>query len=280
MRVLRSQLELRKLVQASQATAPETRGFVPTMGALHEGHAALFRAARARNDVVIASIYVNPTQFNQAEDFVHYPRTEDDDLRICAEAGVDWVYLPTDKDLYPDGYQYRVTEQRDSVDFEGAHRPGHFDGVLTVVLRLLLQTQPHQAYFGEKDFQQLHLIRGLAAAFCPQLEIVGCPTVRESDGLAMSSRNRRLSPEQRQRAPEIHRALVEAVNVGAAKARLEAAGFTVDYIAESWGRRLAAATLGAVRLIDNVSLDEIARAQGQGQPHAAARPQSQEKRTK
>jgi pantoate--beta-alanine ligase len=228
-------------------------GFVPTMGALHAGHRALLERARAENDFVVLSIFVNPTQFNDANDLVRYPRTLEADLALAAGLA-DAVIVPTEKDLYPDGYNYRVTENMLSRELEGVHRPGHFNGVLTVVLKLLNLVQPQRAYFGEKDWQQLQLVRGMAAAFFLPCEIIACPTIRDPDGLALSSRNTRLSPEGRAQAAVFPQALRNSPDVATAAAALAAAGFTVDYVADEDGVRLGAAYLEGVRLIDNVRL--------------------------
>ncbi len=234
-------------------------GFVPTMGALHRGHLSLLQHSLADNRVTVASIYVNPTQFNNPDDLAKYPRADRQDLAMLQDAGVDAVWYPQYDELYPDGYRYRITESKLSKRFCGAHRPGHFDGVLTVVLKLLNIVAPDRAYFGEKDYQQLSLIRGMVEAFMLPVEIVACPTVRESNGLAMSSRNLRLSPQQRRLAPELYRILSSAPDCETAIAELAAAGFAVDYVEDltdaKGTRRLAAASLGEVRLIDNVALD-------------------------
>jgi pantoate--beta-alanine ligase len=233
-------------------------GFVPTMGALHRGHLSLIQHSLADNPVTVASIYVNPTQFNNPDDLEKYPRTGQQDLEMLQDTGVDAVWFPHYEELYPDAYRYRLVENELSRRFCGAHRPGHFDGVLTVVLKLLNIVAPDRAYFGEKDYQQLSLIRGMVDAFLLPVEIIGCTTVRESDGLAMSSRNMRLDPEQRKLAPELYRILSSAPDCASATAELTAAGFQVDYVedlADSKGtRRLAAASLGDVRLIDNVTV--------------------------
>lgn len=227
-------------------------GFVPTMGALHQGHASLLEKSRKENDVCVLSIYVNPTQFDNKEDLAKYPSTLDHDAKVAAEAGVDYILLPTYDQIYPDGYRYKVSESRMSQMLCGAHRPGHFDGVLTVVMKLLNIVQPDRAYFGEKDHQQLELVRGMVEAFFMDLEIVPCATVREADGLAMSSRNVRLTPEQRSLAPKFQEALTKGNTTGEAKARLESEGFEVDYIEDIGRRRYGAVKLGTVRLIDNV----------------------------
>lgn len=235
---------------ARAALAGESIGFVPTMGALHDGHRALLARARAENARVVLSIFVNPTQFNDPADLGKYPRTPEADLALAAGLATD-VIVPTPEEMYPDRYRYRVTELECSRELEGAHRPGHFDGVLTVVLKLLNLVQPTRSYFGEKDWQQLALVRGLAEALFVPGEIVACPTVREADGLAMSSRNRRLTPPDRARAAAFPR-LLRAGTPEAAEQSLRGAGFEVDYVAERGGVRLGAVRLGGVRLIDNV----------------------------
>jgi pantoate--beta-alanine ligase len=239
-------------LRAQHRAAGRTIGFVPTMGALHEGHASLFRAARGENDVVLATVFVNPTQFDEAHDFQKYPRTLDADNALMGAAGVDVVLAPSVEEMYPNGTRYTVVENEFSRELCGAHRAGHFTGVLTVVLKLLQIAGADAAYFGEKDFQQLQLVRGMGEAFFIETKIVGCPTVREADGLAMSSRNARLSPAQRALAPRFHAALVDASTAGAARAALEAAGFSVDYIEDRDNRRFGAVRLGETRLIDNV----------------------------
>jgi pantoate--beta-alanine ligase len=227
-------------------------GFVPTMGALHAGHVALLERARRENDLVILSIFVNPTQFNDSSDLEKYPRTWDADLAHARAARVDVVFAPGPKEIYPDDYRFRVTENRLSTIFEGAHRPGHFDGVLTVVIKLLLLVRPERAYFGEKDLQQLLLVRDMASAFFLPTEIVACPTVRAPDGLALSSRNARLSPEARAKAPEFARILRGEPSPEVARARLAAAGFDVDYVGRHEQWRLGAVRLEGIRLIDSV----------------------------
>lgn len=240
-------------LRASAEWTGRSVGFVPTMGALHAGHRALLERARAENDRVVLSIFVNPTQFSDSADLARYPRTLEADLAI-ARPFADAVISPTEAELYPDGYHCRVTENELSRLREGAHRPGHFDGVLTIVLKLLNLVQPARAYFGEKDWQQLQLVRRMAEAFFLPCEIVACPTVRESDGLALSSRNRRLSPEGRQRAAEFPLAMRHAKTPADAIVTLKALGFEIDYVEDEPGRRLGAVQLEGVRLIDNVRL--------------------------
>lgn len=231
-------------------------GFVPTMGALHEGHATLLRRSREECEISALSIFVNPTQFNDPQDLMKYPRTLERDLEVARRERVDYVFLPDAPTMYQDGYRYQVIETAFSRELCGAHRPGHFDGVLSVVLKLFHLVKPDRTYFGEKDYQQLELVRGMAAAYFLDLQIVAVPTVREADGLAMSSRNARLSPAERAQAtsfPEILR-----LTLGAAEAAqlLRAAGFDVDYVEDRLGRRFGAVRLGDVRLIDNVPLTD------------------------
>ena len=245
-----------ELVALRRARGADETGFVPTMGALHEGHLSLVARSKAENGRTVASIFVNPAQFDDPGDLARYPRTTEADLAMLERAGCDLAFLPQARELYPDGYHYRVTENGRSLELEGASRPGHFDGVLTVVLKLLLLVRPDRAYFGEKDFQQLQLVEGLVQAFFLDTAIVRCPTVREADGLAMSSRNGQLAPAARAKAPAFHRVLEESRAAGWTAREAEAAlgreGFDVEYVADRDGRRLGAVRLGGVRLIDNV----------------------------
>ncbi len=229
-------------------------GFVPTMGALHEGHLSLIERAGADNDRVVVSIFVNPTQYDDPEDLERYPRTLAADLEKAETAGADLVIHPRPEDIYHDDYRFRVTENKFSRELEGAHRKGHFDGVLTVVLKLLNIVQADRAYFGEKDWQQLALVRDMAAAFFLATEIVACPTIREEDGLAMSSRNVHLSDEQRHLAPEFHRALSSGSSPAEMMRKLDEKGFAVDYVERRADRVLGAVRLEKVRLIDNVGI--------------------------
>lgn len=242
--------------RAAQMRAGLTLGFVPTMGALHEGHLSLVRRSRAENDRTLVSIFVNPAQFEDPTDLAQYPRTLENDLRMLRGEGTHFVLLPTETDLYRDGYRYRVTEIELSQTLEGAHRPGHFDAVLTVVLKLLQIASAERAYFGEKDWQQLELVRGMAGAFYLPTAIIACATVREADGLALSSRNRRLLPSDRQKASLFYRALSTSSTPDAASRALRAAGLAVDYIEDRDGRRLGAVRLGGIRLIDNAPLGD------------------------
>jgi pantoate--beta-alanine ligase len=229
-----------------------TLGFVPTMGALHDGHLSLVERSRAENDRTLVSIFVNPTQFDDPADLHAYPRPLERDLALLEAAGADFVLLPRADEMYADGFRYRVSETELSTTLEGVHRPGHFAGMLTVVLKLLNIAAAERAYFGEKDWQQLSLVRGMADAFFLRTAIVACPTVRESTGLALSSRNARLPAPDRKRAAMLHRVLTSAATTDDAIDQLTDAGFAVDYVDDRDGRRLAAVRLHGVRLIDNV----------------------------
>jgi pantoate--beta-alanine ligase len=248
-----TRLETWRALRRSAEWASADVGFVPTMGALHAGHEALLARARKENQRVVLSIFVNPAQFNDPNDLAKYPRTLEADVALAAPY-VDAVIAPTAEELYSDRYRFRVSEMEQSRRWEGAHRPGHFDGVLTVVLKLLNLVQPTRAYFGEKDWQQLQLVRGMVDAFLLPVEIVACPTIRDTDGLALSSRNARLSPPARARAAAFPRALQSAPNAATAAAQLKADGFDVDYVEDADGVRLGAVRVEGVRLIDNVRI--------------------------
>jgi pantoate--beta-alanine ligase len=257
-------------------------GFVPTMGNLHAGHYSLVEIARRNADRVIASVFVNPTQFGPNEDFARYPRTLDADAAGLAEHGCDALFAPSVNEMYPEGSAnavlVRVPERLTGI-LDGEHRPGHFDGVAIVVARLFNMVQPDVAVFGRKDYQQLQVIEYLVRDLAFDIEIIAAPTARAGDGLALSSRNQYLSATERAIAPEIHRTLVamrDAVRAGqalsaiesSAAQRLRDAGFSVDYVsilrpdlsipaAEERGEWIAliAAKLGNTRLIDNLAFD-------------------------
>jgi pantoate--beta-alanine ligase len=256
---------------------------VPTMGALHEGHLSLVRAALARADRVIVTLFVNPKQFNSAADLAAYPRTEEEDADKLAPLGAHLLYVPDGSEIYPPGFATTVSVTGVSEGLCGAKRPGHFDGVATVVAKLFLQTGADIAFFGEKDLQQLHVVRRMASDLDLPIEIVGCPTVREADGLALSSRNVRLSAGERAIAPKLVAILDEAARslsagapaaplLEAANRSILAAGFReVEYVelrseadlaplelADRPARLLAAAWLGQTRLIDNVVVQPAA----------------------
>jgi pantoate--beta-alanine ligase len=273
--IIRSIAELRTARRGLEGTL----ALVPTMGALHEGHLTLVREGRARATQVAATIFVNPLQFGPNEDLSRYPRQEERDLQLLEREGCDLVWLPTPDQLYPPGFATTVTVAGVSERWDGEARPGHFAGVATVVAKLLIACAPEMALFGEKDFQQLAVIRRMVGDLGLPVEIVGVPTVRDADGLALSSRNAYLSPEQRRQALALPRALEQAAEqIGAgqpvatalaeAKAALIDNGFTrIDYVALVDGdslepleipcrnmRLLAAATLGTTRLIDNLAV--------------------------
>jgi pantoate--beta-alanine ligase len=239
-------------IERRRAIGGRSIGFVPTMGALHRGHASLVERCRSENEIAVVSIFINPTQFNDLRDLEHYPRTLDRDLELLRSLGADDVLAPSVNDLYPRGYRFRVESDCMTSLMEGTHRPGFLQGVMTIVLKLLNLARADRAYFGEKDYQQLKTITEMAEDFFIPTEIVACPTVREPSGLAESSRNARLSLEARARAACIFRALTTASNPNEARAILKAQGFGVDYVEEHWQRRFVAAYLEGVRLIDNV----------------------------
>lgn len=276
--VLRTVADLSAAVAAWKSDG-DMVGVVPTMGALHDGHLSLVRAARAGADRVIVTIFVNPAQFNNPDDLAKYPRTEEADLALLAPLGVDAVFSPPPDQVYPPGFATRVTVAGVSAPLEGEYRPGHFEGVATVVAKLFGMTRADRAWFGQKDWQQLMVVRRMVADLNIPVQVIGAETVREADGLALSSRNARLSPVARAQAvalPRAMRAVSDALRAGgdpaealaAARAAILAGGFdSIDYLeireAATLGpwpggdvpaRILAAATVGGVRLIDNIAL--------------------------
>lgn len=277
MQIVRTGEELTRAVADLKRSG--TLALVPTMGALHPGHMELIREARAGSDHVAATIFVNPAQFGRNEDLSRYPRQETEDARLLAESGCDLLWLPSVEDIYPEGFSTKVSVTGLSERWEGKARPGHFDGVATVVAKLLLSVRPDVAVFGEKDFQQLAVIRRMVADLNIAVRIVGIPTVRETDGLALSSRNVYLSPDERARAVALPKALEAARHailageevpaaLERAKNELQDAGFSrVDYLAlvdsatlepldRPGGemRLIAAAVMGTTRLIDNLPI--------------------------
>lgn len=250
MRVVRTRAELRE----ARAALPGQVGFVPTMGALHEGHASLVRRARAECASTVASIFVNPTQFGANEDLSRYPRDEAGDLALLESLGVDVVFLPGIEDIYPPDHTMAVDVGRLGEVLEGAARPGHFRGVATVVTILFNLVAPDKAFFGQKDGQQSVVIRRLVSDLGMPVEVVICPTVREVDGLAMSSRNRYLTADERAQAPAINRALQAAATA------LAAGDKSAESLREIMRRELAAATLGNVDYVsvaDAQTLQEL-----------------------
>lgn len=243
-----------KNIRNSSLFSGKSVGFVPTMGALHDGHIALIKKSLKQNDITIVSIFVNPTQFNNKEDLKKYPNTIKQDLTLLNKLKVDYLFNPTYKDIYPDNYSYKVTENSFSKILCGKYRPGHFDGVLTVVLKLLNIVKANRAYFGEKDFQQLKLVKGLVEAFFIDTKIIAVPTVRNKEGLALSSRNLRLSEEERLKASFFQKALKSGESIEKMKELLKKNGFKVEYIEKIDNRIFGAVYLGNVRLIDNVKI--------------------------
>ena len=277
--ILRSRAELRGMTQPWRL-ADQTIGVVPTMGALHDGHLSLVAAAKKTCDRVIVTIFVNPRQFGSPEDLANYPRTETSDAAKLARFDVDAIYVPDGDEMYPDGFATTVSVAGLTEVMDGIHRPGHFEGVATVVAKLFAQTSATDAFFGEKDFQQLQVVRRMARDLDTGVTVHGCPTIREIDGLAMSSRNLLLSDRARVTAPvllEQMQALADAATDGrdfaaaqaAATRALERAGFTsVDYLEMRANddlsllteplrpaRLFAAAWLAGVRLIDNIAVE-------------------------
>ncbi len=252
MKVARTIAELRETLEPLRSGAI---GLVPTMGAFHDGHLALFRAARAETDTVVVPLFVNPSQFEDARDLEAYPRDEARDAEFAEEAEVDVLFVPSAGELYPAGFQTWVDVEQLGAELEGVHRPGHFRGVATVCLKLFNLVRPQIAYFGQKDAQQVAVVKRMVRDLNLELEIHVVPTVRDADGLALSSRNTRLSPEERERARSLPRALATR---SAERARALLRGLDVDYVevADFEPRVLAAAVrIGKTRLIDNVVLE-------------------------
>jgi pantoate--beta-alanine ligase len=251
-RLVRTAGELRAALAPSRE---DEIGLVPTMGAYHEGHLALLRAARDENGLLVVSLFVNPAQFDSGDDLAAYPRDEDGDARIAAEAGADILFAPSVEELYPPGYQTWIDVEELSRSLEGAVRPGHFRGVATVCCKLFNLARPTRAYFGQKDAQQVAVVRRMVRDLHLDVELRVVPTVRDEDGLALSSRNARLSPAERRRALALPRALATR---DPTRARELLDGVAVDYVevADFEPRVLAGAIrVGDTRLIDNVVLE-------------------------
>ena len=254
-RVVRTREELRVALEG----VPRPLGLVPTMGWLHAGHRSLMQRARTENATTIATIFVNPRQFNEAADYQQYPRNEARDLEICAEEGLDLVFAPPVEEVYPDGFDSAVHVGAVARPLEGAARPGHFDGVATVVAILFNLVGAERAYFGQKDAQQVMVIRQMARDLAIPTEVIACPTVREADGLALSSRNVHLSPEERAAAPVLWRAL------GAGRAAWEQGERSADAIRAAMANQLAGEPLARpeyVSVADGRTLAELERVDG------------------
>lgn len=244
-----------------QQYAGKSVGFVPTMGALHLGHLSLIERSIAENEISVLSIYVNPTQFNSQDDLQNYPLTLDQDLQQAQALGVDYVLLPDFEMMYADGFRYQITESDHSKQLCGSSREGHFTGVMTVVMKLLNLVRPTKAYFGEKDYQQYQLIKDMVRAFFMSVEIVGCPIIREADGLAMSSRNANLDCVARNKAANLNKILKTSASDADVACSLAEKGFDVDYVTTIEGRRFVAASIPSenhqVRLIDNCIIKNL-----------------------
>jgi pantoate--beta-alanine ligase len=258
MKILRTVSEVRQVLERPRSVG--IVGLVPTMGALHSGHVALFEAARRECETVVASVFVNPTQFGDRADLDAYPRDEASDARIAAEAGVDYVFAPAPEEIYPPGDATRVEIEGAALGLEGEFRPGHFRGVATVCLKLFNLVRPDVVLFGQKDAQQVEVLQRMVDDLDLELELRALPTVRDADGLALSSRNDRLSPDERERALALPRALATR-DPETARRILDAAGVNVDYVAIAPFHPpvlAAAVRVGSTRLIDNVLLEENA----------------------
>ena len=259
MRILRSIEELRAF--RSLLDQKKSLGFVPTMGALHEGHGELIQQSEKNNDVSLVSIFVNPTQFNNKKDLESYPEDHDGDIELAEQQGAELVFLPSYLELYADDFSYQINESLFSEELCGVDRPGHFTGVLTVVMKLLNLVVPTRAYFGLKDYQQFELVKGMCEAFFLPIEIVGVETVRDLDGLALSSRNKLLSPEGRELAKKLNKILSRNETDESVRGALEGEGFSVDYVQLRGDRRFAAVHAPGknhpVRLIDNVQMEML-----------------------
>lgn len=244
-----------KALQQARSSITGSVGFVPTMGNLHSGHLSLIKQASLNNEHVIVSIFVNPGQFNDKEDFKNYPRTLEDDLKLLENLNVTLCFIPNEQEIYADNYHYRVYENQLSLIREGKYRPGHFEGVLTIVLKLLMLTQATNLYLGEKDYQQYQLIKGMVSAFFIPCSVHLGKTVREDSMLALSSRNRRLNPSQKQKADRFAELFHQKnKSCGEIIVLIEKEGISIDYLVEEQGRRYAAVLIDELRLIDNYSL--------------------------
>jgi phosphopantothenoylcysteine decarboxylase / phosphopantothenate---cysteine ligase len=232
----------------------KTVGFVPTMGALHQGHLELIKQSKKNNDVTVVSIFVNPAQFNNRNDFETYPDYVDSDIEKLKSLNVEALFLPNESEIYPNGYNYKLTENIDSLDLCGSARPGHFDGVLTVLIKLFNLVKPSHVYMGLKDYQQYKLVKNMTQDLFLDLEIHGVETVRESSGLALSSRNLNLTPEQKKTAELYASIFAQDLDLETIRLELETLDLKIDYLVEKWGRKFIAVFIGDVRLIDNRTL--------------------------
>jgi pantoate--beta-alanine ligase len=253
MRIIKSMDQWIQIFREKQK-ADKTVGLVPTMGALHAGHLSLVKRSISENQVTAVTIFINPTQFNNPDDLDNYPITWDEDVAKLKSVGVDYLFYPNQEELYRDAYRYKVIETDYAKELCGATRPGHFDGVLTIVMKLINITRATRAYFGKKDWQQYQLITGMAETFFMDTKIVPCPLIREKNGLAMSSRNKRLTDAQKNIAPLFYKTISSQMNLEKMEKELTKNGFVIDYLKIRDNRIFGAVFLGDVRLIDNVTV--------------------------
>ncbi len=242
--------------QETRAALPDHTpiGLLLTMGNLHEGHLALVRQSIHENQKTVVTLFVNPTQFNQTTDFEKYPRTRETDIKALEAIGVDYCLIPETTEIYPDDYGYQIQENELSLILEGIHRPGHFNGALTVIMKFFQLVKPTRTYFGEKDYQQLALVQGMIDAFFLDVELRACKTIRAPSKLALSSRNNRLSPNGLKTAHAFAEIFHNTQDCDIAKAKLEALGIKIEYLEEYNGRRFTAVHVEGVRLIDNYQI--------------------------
>lgn len=248
--------DLEEWMKIRQSFPSNTRiGFVPTMGNLHLGHTSLMQKSQHENKLTVVSIFVNPTQFNNPEDFIRYPRTLSSDKTLLQELNIDYCIIPEKKDLYIDNFQYQIEEKKLTQLMEGQYRPGHFTGVLTIVMKLLNLVKPNCLYLGEKDYQQYLLIKDMVNAFFLGIQVKACPTVRELSGLAYSSRNNRLNKEQRILAEKFAQIFHQKLSIDQIKQELMTLGIKVEYLEEHYNRRFTSILIDDIRLIDNYALN-------------------------
>lgn len=251
MKIIESVQEMRSICKENKL---KLSGFVPTMGALHDGHKSLCVASKANNEITIVSIFLNPTQFNNPKDLEKYPSNLEHDIKILDELEIDYLFLPKYQDIYHDNYNYQIHETALSSIMEGEHRPGHFNGVLTIVLKLCNIIQSTNMYLGEKDYQQALLIREMFSALFVDTIVNICPTIRDEYGLALSSRNALLTPEELNTARILNQNLRSSHSIDEIINQLEKNKLMVEYITDYKNRRFAAVKIGSVRLIDNIEI--------------------------
>ena len=246
---------LREWKKIKKSLSSKSIGLVPTMGNLHQGHAHLINQSIRGNDLTIVTIFINPTQFNDKNDLAKYPKTPEKDNILAEKLGVDYLLMPKYKEIYPDNYSFRVASNTDySKILEGAYRPNHFEGMLTIVLKLLLLISPSKIYFGEKDFQQYKLVEKMCKGFLLDVSVVCCQTVRDQNGLPLSSRNTLLSPEELDKASLFSKLLGSSLKPQDIRNQLEQEGFVIDYIEEHDDRIFGAIRFNNIRLIDNIGI--------------------------